>query len=214
MCLVGLLPLQAGVTFTAACLEMLRNLTITIRQEHCGNLLGTEKPQLPTACSLQKSFSRVNHYPFFQNHLGADALSKAAPALTSILFFYHNQAFLFISLITTCLPRTFETFHCLICSILPPNLLVLLLPSPTLFSFEPMWTSLCQSPESVSEKFAWLPLSLWFDSEGEKKIHIALECLWNLKWVKRTNRKESHWVNHAQGKLARETPYWVPVPII
>lgn len=149
-------------------LEILTNPTITIRQEHCGNLLGTEKPLLPTACSLHKSFSRVNHYPFVQTHGVANVLSRTALTLTSI-FFYRNQPFLFITFITICLPRTFETFYWLICSILPPNLLVLLLPSPTLFSFEPIWTLLCLSPESASEKFAWLRLSLWFDSGGKKK---------------------------------------------
>lgn len=138
MYLAGLLPFQAEVTFTAVYPEILTNLTITIRQEHCGNLPGTEKPLLPTACSLHKSFSRVNHYPSFQNHNVANVLSKTALTLTSILFFYHNQAFLFITFITICLPRIFETFYSLICSILPPNLLVLLLPSPTLFSFEPI----------------------------------------------------------------------------
>lgn len=214
MCLGGLLPFQAEVTFTAVYLEILTNLTVTIRQEHCGNLLGTEKPLLPTASSSHKSFSRVNHYPFFQNHSVANALSKPALTLTSALFFYHTQAFLFITFITICLPRTFETFYCLICSILPPNLLVLLLPSPTLFPFEPIWTSLCQSPESVSEKFAWLQLSLWFDS-GRKKKNTPSSWM-PMKWkrVKRTNRKEPHWVNQAQGKLARETPHWVLVPII
>lgn len=69
MCLVGLLSFQAEVTFAAVYLEILTNLTITIRQEHCGNLLGTEKPLLPAACSLHKSFSRVNYYPFFKTRV-------------------------------------------------------------------------------------------------------------------------------------------------
>ena len=168
-----------------------------------GNLLGTEKPLLPTACSSQKSFSRVNHYPFFQNHSVANALSKTALTLTSILFFYHNQAFLLITFITICLPRTFETFYCLICSILPPNLLVLLLPSATLFSLEPIWTLLCQSPESVSEKFAWLQLSLWFDSGGGK-IHLALECLWNgSEWKGLTERNPTEWTTHEASCLEK-----------
>lgn len=146
MCLVGLFPSKAEVTFTAVYLEILTNLTIIIRQEHCGNLPGTVKPLLPTARSSHKSFRGVNHYPFFQTHSAANALSKSALTLTSVLFFYRNQASLFMTFITVYLPRTFETFYCLIRSILPPNLLVLLLPSPTLFSFEPIWTSLCQSP--------------------------------------------------------------------
>lgn len=177
MGLVGLLPFQAEVTFTAVHVEILTNPTITIRQKHCGNLLGTEKPLLPTACSSHKTFNRVNHYPFFQNHSVANVLSETALTLTSILFFYQNQAFLFITFITICLPRTFETFYCLICSILPPNPLVLLLPSPTLFSFEPY----CASPQRVCLK-SLLDCSFLCDltrGVGVGEIHTALECLWN-----------------------------------
>lgn len=61
-------------------------------QKHCGTLLGTKKTLLPTACSSLKSFSKVNHYPFFQNCSVANLLSKTALTLTSILFLHHNQA--------------------------------------------------------------------------------------------------------------------------
>lgn len=187
-----------------------------IMQKHCGTLLGTKKTLLPTACSSHKSFSKVNHYPFFQNCSVANLLSKTALTLTSILFLYHNQAL-----------KPFPFYH--FYNHLPSkNFWNFLLSDLLNFTSK----SACPSPAQSYFILIWTHLNLTVPVSGERVWKVcliaALFVIWlrgkknthsswmpvKWKWVKRTNRKESHWESHAWGKLARETPYWVPVPII
>lgn len=203
MCLVRLSPFQAEVNL---CCCISRNTYKSDNNNQAGTLWKSSR-NWKTSTShwlfLAQIFQQGESLSFLSKPECSPCIVQNWLTLTSVLFFSHNQAFLFVTFLTICLPRTFETFYWLICSILPPNLLVLLLPSPTLFSFEPIWTWLCQPPERLSEKFVWLQLSLWFDSGGESH-NTAPECLWNgSEWKGLTERNPTEWTMHAASWLEK-----------
>lgn len=178
-----------------------------IMQKHCGTLLGTKKTLLPTACSSLKSFSKVNHYPFFQNCSVANLLSKTALTLTSILFLHHNQAlkpFPFYHFYNHLPSKNFWNF---LLSDLLNFTSKSACPSPAQSYFILIWTHL-NLTVPVSGEHVWKVcliaalFVIWL--RGKKKIHIALECLWNgSEWKGLTERNPTERATHEASWLEK-----------
>lgn len=191
---------------TTVYLEILTNLTVTIRQEHCGNLLGTEKPLLPTASSSHKSFSRVNHYPFFQKPQRSQCIVQTCthPDLHIILLSYPGFPFYHFY---NHLPS--ENFWNFLLSDLLNFTSKSSSPPPAQSHFIPVWTHL-NLTAPVSRERVWKVcliaafFVIWLRGRKKKKIHIALECLWNgSEWKGLTERNPTEWTRHKASWLEK-----------